>query len=37
LFLTALIPLASTFGFLRLSPVDGAEVSGYRRGHPRSA
>ena len=37
LFLIALIPLASALGFLRLSPVDGAEVSGYRRAQPRSA
>ena len=33
----ALIPLGSAFGFLRLSPLDGAEVSGYRRAQPRSA
>jgi EmrB/QacA subfamily drug resistance transporter len=38
LFLIALIPLASALGFLRLSPVDGAEVSGHRRAaQPRSA
>ena len=37
LFLTALIPLCSALGFLRLSPVDGAEVSGHRRAQPRSA
>ena len=37
LFLTALIPLLSAVGFLRLSPVDGAEVSGHRRAQPRSA
>ena len=37
LFLTALIPLLSALGFLRLSPVDGAEVSGHRRAQPRSA
>jgi hypothetical protein len=36
-FLIALIPLASALGFLRLSPVDGAEVSGHRRAQPRSA
>jgi len=29
-FLIALIPFLSTLGFLRLSPVDGAEVSGHR-------
>jgi hypothetical protein len=29
--LMALIPLFSGLGFLRLSPVDGAEVSGHRR------
>jgi MFS family permease len=34
--LIALIPLASAFGFLRLSPVDGVEVSGHRRPQPRS-
>jgi hypothetical protein len=27
--LIAMIPLASTIGFLRLGPADGAEVSGY--------
>jgi EmrB/QacA subfamily drug resistance transporter len=37
LYLIALIPLLSAFGFLRLSPLDGAEVSGYRRAQPRSA
>jgi hypothetical protein len=38
LLLTALIPLLSALGFLRLSPVDGAEVSGHRRQvQPRSA
>jgi MFS family permease len=31
LFLIALLPLLSGFGFLRLSPVDGAEVSGHHR------
>jgi EmrB/QacA subfamily drug resistance transporter len=36
-FLIALLPLASTLGFLRLSPLDGAEVSGHRRAQPRSA
>ena len=36
-FLIALLPLATTFGFLRLSPVDGAEVSGHGRTRPRSA
>ena len=36
-FLVALIPLLSALGFLRLSPVDGAEVSGHRRVQPRSA
>ena len=36
-FLIALLPLASAVGFLRLSPVDGAEVSGHRRASPRSA
>jgi EmrB/QacA subfamily drug resistance transporter len=30
--LVALIPLFSAFGFLRLTPADGAEVSGYRAG-----
>ena len=29
--LIALIPLLSALGFLRLSPADGAEVSGYRQ------
>jgi hypothetical protein len=37
LFLIALLPLSSALGFLRLSPVDGAEVSGHRRAQPRSA
>ena len=37
LFLIALIPFLSALGFLRLSPVDGAEVSGHRRPQPRSA
>jgi MFS family permease len=37
LFLIALIPLVSALGFLRLSPIDGAEVSGHRRVQPRSA
>jgi len=32
--LVALIPLVSTFGFLRLGPDDGAEVSGHRAGRP---
>ena len=36
-FLIALIPLFSALGFLRLSPVDGAEVSGHRHPQPRSA
>ena len=36
-FLIALLPLLSALGFLRLSPVDGAEVSGHRRAQPRSA
>ncbi|HKM70567.1 MAG TPA: DHA2 family efflux MFS transporter permease subunit [Stellaceae bacterium] len=36
-YLIALIPLFSALGFLRLSPVDGAEVSGHRRAQPRSA
>jgi EmrB/QacA subfamily drug resistance transporter len=35
--LIALLPLASAFGFLRLSPLDGAEVSGHHRAQPRSA
>ena len=35
-FLIALLPFLSAFGFLRLSPVDGAEVSGHRRA-PRPA
>jgi EmrB/QacA subfamily drug resistance transporter len=34
-FLIAMLPLLSALGFLRLSPVDGAEVSGHRRApHP---
>jgi hypothetical protein len=33
----ALLPFLSAFGFLRLSPVDGAEVSGHRRARPRTA
>jgi nitrate/nitrite transporter NarK len=37
LYLIALLPLVSALGFLRLSPVDGAEVSGHRRTQPRSA
>jgi EmrB/QacA subfamily drug resistance transporter len=37
-FLIALLPLVSALGFLRLSPVDGAEVSGHgRQQQPRSA
>jgi EmrB/QacA subfamily drug resistance transporter len=36
-FLIALLPLLSAVGFLRLSPVDGAEVSGHGRARPRSA
>jgi hypothetical protein len=36
-FLIALLPLLSALGFLRLSPIDGAEVSGHRRAQPRSA
>jgi EmrB/QacA subfamily drug resistance transporter len=36
-FLIALLPLASALGFLRLSPLDGAEVSGHQRAQPRSA
>jgi hypothetical protein len=36
-FLIALLPLVSALGFLRLSPVDGAEVSGHHRAQPRSA
>jgi hypothetical protein len=36
-FLIALLPLLSAFGFLRLSSVDGAEVSGHGRARPRSA
>src|SRR5262249_21199045 len=33
----ALVPLVSALGFLRLSPGDGAEVSGPRRARPRTA
>jgi hypothetical protein len=36
-FLIALLPLLSALGFLRLSPLDGAEVSGHRLRQPRSA
>jgi len=36
-FLIALLPLLSALGFLRLSPLDGAEVSGHHRNQPRSA
>jgi len=32
--LVALIPLFSAFGFLRLSPADGAEVSGHQTAQP---
>jgi EmrB/QacA subfamily drug resistance transporter len=35
--LIALLPLLSAVGFLRLSPLDGAEVSGHHRTQPRSA
>ena len=35
-FLIALLPLLSAIGFLRLSPVDGAEVSGHHRVQPRA-
>ncbi|MBO0735042.1 MAG: MFS transporter [Alphaproteobacteria bacterium] len=35
-FLIALLPFVSGFGFLRLSPRDGAEVSGHRRTPARS-
>jgi EmrB/QacA subfamily drug resistance transporter len=31
-FVIALLPLLSALGFLRLSPGDGAEISGHRRG-----
>jgi len=31
--LVALIPLFSAFGFLRLGPADGAEVSGHKASH----
>jgi hypothetical protein len=36
-FLIALLPLCSALGFLRLSPMDGAEVSGHPGARPRSA
>ena len=36
-FLIALLPLLSVAGFARLSPLDGAEVSGHRQAQPRSA
>jgi hypothetical protein len=36
-FLIALLPLLSALGFLRLSPLDGAEVSGHHKSQPRSA
>jgi hypothetical protein len=36
-FLIALLPLVSAVGFLRLTPGDGAEVSGHGRARPRSA
>jgi EmrB/QacA subfamily drug resistance transporter len=36
-FLIALLPLVSSVGFLRLTPGDGAEVSGHGRARPRSA
>jgi EmrB/QacA subfamily drug resistance transporter len=35
--LVGLLPLLSAFGFMRLSPSDGAEVSGYRPPAPRAA
>jgi hypothetical protein len=35
--LVALIPLLSAFGFLRLGPDDGAEVSGQRTAQPAPA
>jgi hypothetical protein len=35
--LIAMLPLSSALGFLRLSPIDGAEVSGHRKARPRSA
>ena len=35
--LVALIPLVSAFGFLRLGPNDGAEVSGHRTAAPAPA
>src|SRR4029077_4972697 len=37
LYLIALLPLISAVGFLRLSPLEGAEVSGHRRARPRTA
>ena len=37
LYLIALLPLVSAVGFLRLSPLDGAEVSGHGRARPRTA
>jgi hypothetical protein len=36
-FFISVLPLLSALGFLRLSPQDGAEVSGHRRTQPRSA
>ena len=36
-YLIALLPFLSAFGFLRLSPVDGAEVSGHGRVRQRTA
>src|SRR5271169_4260215 len=36
-FLIALLPLCSALGFLRLSPMDGAEVSGHPGARPRVA
>ncbi|MGE0259973.1 MAG: MFS transporter, partial [Alphaproteobacteria bacterium] len=35
--LIGLLPLLSAFGFMRLSPSDGAEVSGYRPPAPKAA
>lgn len=35
--LISLLPLLSAFGFMRLSPSDGAEVSGYRPPAPKAA
>jgi EmrB/QacA subfamily drug resistance transporter len=35
--LIAMLPLFSAFGFLRLSPVDGVEVSGHGRARRRAA